>query len=166
MWKGNHFIGSAGRLLIQGKGCSSATTTGQPGFTLTEALTRARVNRIPPAESAPYNRLGLYDPLRPAIVGRHLDTIESSASYGDVVFSPDGKRVVYVVGDSEGKRVVVDGNRVGRPSSAIHSLRFSPDGRRVAYVRSPDSRKSEDGRKVSFGARWKRELWWVTMAVR
>jgi hypothetical protein len=54
------------------------------------------------------------------------------------VFSADSRHVAYVVSDGDGKMLVVDGERVGRASSAgtdfVTELRFGPDNRTVGYV--------------------------------
>lgn len=54
------------------------------------------------------------------------------------VFSPDSQHVAVVIGDAGATSLVVDGTKVGRPSTGeldfVAGLLFSPDSRRVAYV--------------------------------
>lgn len=82
--------------------------------------------------------------------------------------------------------VVMDGQKYGGELSSNEDLAFSPDGRRFAYVacdngdwivvcgdqrserfdivRDPVFRRH--GKKVAFGARKGRELWWKVMEVK
>ena len=54
------------------------------------------------------------------------------------MFSADSRHVAYVVSDVGGKMLVVDGERVGKPSSAgtdfVAELTFAPNNRTVGYV--------------------------------
>ncbi len=50
-----------------------------------------------------------------------------------VAFSPDGKRFAYTTHETNGARVVIDG-QPGPEYRGIANLHFSPDGSRVAYI--------------------------------
>ena len=54
------------------------------------------------------------------------------------MFSADSRHVAYVVSEVGGKTLVVDGERVGKPSSAgtdfVSELTFAPNNRTVGYV--------------------------------
>jgi hypothetical protein len=58
--------------------------------------------------------------------------------YGAPVFSADGKRTAYVVGETEGEREfqrpVIDGKVGPRYHASVSAISFSPDGKRVAYA--------------------------------
>jgi hypothetical protein len=73
--------------------------------------------------------------VRDGVEGKIYDYID----YGDVVFSPDSKRLAYpaTIGDrSNGKAFVVVDEQEKRAYDFIglQSIRFSPDGSRLAYV--------------------------------
>eukprot|EP00913_Durusdinium_trenchii_P035329 g33059.t1 len=50
------------------------------------------------------------------------------------IFSPDSKRVAYVVKNRRGQSIAVIDNRQENPCEKIHGVRFSPDSSHVAYV--------------------------------
>ncbi len=102
-------------------------------------------------------------------------------------FTPDGKQVIYSAKKGEKISLVVDGKR-GEEFDGVTSdeASMNPDGSVVAYPAREGEKMlvvvgknrselfdqvgppelSSDGKKVSFGARKGRELWWKVMEVR
>lgn len=72
---------------------------------------------------------------------------------GSLTFSPDGRRLAFVVAEGDAFRVVVDGEP-GPLYQAVGALRFDPEGNRLAYVaRRDDQEYLVIGEKL-FGPVW------------
>ena len=74
-----------------------------------------------------------------ASVGRKFQVVHNQsrskeyAAVGQIVFTSDGRRIVYPALSADGKwRMVLDGNE-GRPYDTLLTPRFSPDGKHVVY---------------------------------
>lgn len=114
--------------------------------------------------------------------GPEFDTL---APFDKFIFSPDSSRLAYSAKRS-GKWVVFDGEKFGEEFEfASFSVVFSPTGKVVAHAAKVDGKWcivagkkksplfdsvgtpqfSRDGRKIAFGARKGRELWWKVMEV-
>lgn len=118
------------------------------------------------------------------VPGREFDEPPSTP---EPVFSPDGKRVAYGAVLGQGRQsgqgieaVFVDGNRVPAMFSHVSQIAFTPSGQHVVYVAERDGKEhlvidrergdpfdsvyryviSPDGKRVAFGARVGKELWW------
>ena len=55
------------------------------------------------------------------------------------VFSDDGKRFAYVLGESPRERVVVDGQALAGEFGELRSMQFTPDNKRLLFI-AQDSR--------------------------
>jgi Tol biopolymer transport system component len=105
------------------------------------------------------------------------------ATFDKIVFSPDGTRLAYSA-KRNGKWAVFDGEKFGEEFEfASFMVVFSPTGKVVAHSAKVDGKWcivagkkrsplfdavttpqfSADGRKIAFGARGGRELWWKVM---
>jgi hypothetical protein len=101
-------------------------------------------------------------------------------------FSRDGRVLTYSARDKDGA-FVVTGGEVGPRFAGVDRILLSPNGRVAAYVARTADHKyrviagaakspaydligplafSRDGKRVAFGARSGRELWWRVMRVR
>jgi WD40 repeat protein len=61
-----------------------------------------------------------------------LAVIPDDYKAGEIVFSPDGRRVAYTA-KKDGKSFVVADNKVGKPYEGVADLVFSPDSGKIAY---------------------------------
>jgi hypothetical protein len=122
-----------------------------------------------------------------AVVGGKKSEPFGTMSTLAFTFSPDGETVAYA-GCRDGKDIITVGEHVGGAFRSIRPYlpKFGPDGRTVAYVGWRENKAyivagrrtwgpfdyaaepvwSPDGRKLAFGARIGREVWWKVVEVK
>ncbi len=71
--------------------------------------------------------------------GKPYDSL-GGTSLGEIIFSPDGKRLAYVASNSGKWFVVVDGKEGKKYDGLVSALSFSPDSRHVVYTASADGK--------------------------
>src|SRR6266581_6965744 len=69
--------------------------------------------------------------------GKPYDSL-GGTSLGEIIFSPDGKRLAYVASNSGKWFVVVDGKEGKKYDGLVSALSFSPDSRHVVYTDGGD----------------------------